>query len=357
MLAFISETKTAWEKLRETEKKIVLYGMGDGAGRILDWCDDNNVVVQGIFASDGFVRGQSFRGFKVESFADIQKRLGKDILVVIAFASEREDVLRFFKKLAAEYEVIAPHLPLFEEELPDNAWLTKYAKELQYVYDRLGDGMSKRVFADSLNYKLSGKIEYLFDCETRRANDLRELFTFSEEEIYADLGAYDGDTVKEFLGLTGGSFRKIFAVEPDRRNYRKLAKALAFLPAGKIVLSEQGIWSDAGEMGFSDSGGRQSTCRRAEKVSVSVDSLDNIVGQDGVSYIKIDVEGAEAQALQGARKVIAASSPKIFVAAYHYDTDLFKLPLLLWEIAPDYRVYLRKHPYIPCWELNYLCKR
>ena len=116
MLDFILEKQSVWELLSTTTKPVVLYGMGNGADKIIDWCEENQVRVQGVFASDEFVRGQQFRGFKVERYADIKARLGAELLVVIAFASERPEVLSRFKELAAEQEVVAPHLPLFNEE-------------------------------------------------------------------------------------------------------------------------------------------------------------------------------------------------------------------------------------------------
>ena len=73
-----------------------------------------------------------------------------------------------------------------------------------------------------------------------------------------------------------------------------------------------------------------------------------------ISYIKMDVEGAEVQALAGGVRTITQYKPKLFVAAYHYDVDLFRLPQLIWQLVPDYKVYLRKHPYVPAWELNFI---
>lgn len=116
MLNFMQETLSVWELLRRTKKPIVLYGMGNGADKIIDWCEANGVQVQGVFASDEFVRGQQFRGFTVERYDALRARLGNDLLVVIAFASEKPEVLERFAQLAAEQEVVAPHLPLFDEE-------------------------------------------------------------------------------------------------------------------------------------------------------------------------------------------------------------------------------------------------
>ena len=357
MLNFMIENESVWERLRYTTKPIVLYGMGNGADKILDWCEANQVNVQGVFASDEFVRGQYFRGFIVERYDALRARLGKELLVVIAFASERPEVLARFAELAAEQEVVAPHLPLFDEaETVSRVWLEQYAEELNYVYEHLADEQSRKVFAATLNYKLSGKISYLFDCATERETDLRALIAPSQRETYLDLGAYNGDTILELGRLTNFQWQQVVAVEPDRRNCRKLRMlAEEFEQRGLAVeVHESGIWGSVGELSFSDSGGRQSTFVGASKRVVPVTTIDAVASGRPISYIKMDVEGAEVQALEGGEAVIRTSRPKLFVAAYHYDIDLFRLPLLMWQLVPEYKIYLRKHPYVPAWELNFI---
>lgn len=353
MLEFIKEDISVWDRLKTTDKKIVLYGMGNGADKILDWCEANNVAVSGIFASDEFVRRQNFRGHIVCSYSEIIEKLGTEILIVIAFASERAEVLERFKELAEQHETVAPHLPLFqdEQETVSASWLAKYADKLEMVYKKLADDWSRKVFADILNYKLSGKTEYLFDCVTERKADLQSLFSFADDEAYLDLGAYNGDTVQEFLELTDGRYKNIIAVEPDRRNFAKLEKFAAQLE--NITVKHAGIWDEHKLLGFSDEGGRQSTFLAADKKAVEVDTVDNICAGHKISYIKMDVEGAEHQALRGGKMLIATARPKMLIAAYHYDNDIFSLPLELWEICPEYKIYLRKHPYIPAWEINF----
>ena len=356
MLEFIREKSSCWEIIKNSNKPIVLYGMGNGADKILDWCEYNNVYISAVFASDEFVRGQIFRGFKVCKYSDVLEKYGKDILIVIAFASEIPDVLNIFKFLTDKHEVIAPHLPLYnEEDMVNSSWLEKYAEKLEEVYSKLADDQSRKVFADILNYKLSGKIQYLFDCETARKKDLQTIFTFDNKEIYLDLGAYNGDTLQEFLGLVSGSYRQIIAVEPDVKNHRKLTVMAESLDNIRIL--QKGIWSEPQELGFSQSGGRQSTFMGDKKTFVKVDSIDNICAGTPVTYIKMDVEGAEKQALDGGSKTITEYKPKMMIAAYHYDNDIFDLPQIIWKLNPDYKIYLRKHPYVPAWEINFLVKK
>lgn len=93
---------------------------------------------------------------------------------------------------------------------------------------------------------------------------------------------------------------------------------------------------------------------------MAVESLDHLLGLARVDYAKLDVEGVEAEALRGMKDHLVPDGdgrlPQLLVAAYHHDDDLFRLPLLLWRLQPAYRVYLRKHPYVPAWELNFFCR-
>ena len=72
------------------------------------------------------------------------------------------------------------------------------------------------------------------------------------------------------------------------------------------------------------------------------------------------LEGVEKEALLGARKHLVPDGggalPKLLVAAYHHDEDIFRLPLMLWQLQPQYKIYLRKHPYVPAWEINFFAK-
>ena len=114
------------------------------------------------------------------------------------------------------------------------------------------------------------------------------------------------------------------------------------------------MWKEVTELDFSDSGGRQSTLLSEPKRIVQTIDIDTLLDGQQASYIKMDVEGAELEALQGGRQQIKVNKPKLFLAAYHHDADLFLLPLFLWQMVPEYKIYLRKHPYVPAWELNFI---
>lgn len=394
MLTFIKEQLSLWDYLKEVRKPIVLYGTGDGADKILDRLQEEEISVEDIYVSDEFARGQTFRGYTVKPFS-LLLRTEKPLIVLIAFASERPELLERFYALNELQETYAPHVPLFMPgEGVSMSWLQKYSDQLMEVYGRLADERSRRVFASVLNYKLSGKLRYLQECTSGRREDLNELFRFTGAQTYVDLGAYDGDTVEEFLALTAGRFSHIYAVEPDPKNFARLQKRMRVVSeradrwGGSVRVGGDmgnrgesrihcicaGIWSDPGKKTLFGDGGRQSTLvspremnrepgadgrrrnKKKREQEVLLDSVDHILQQEPAGYIKYDVEGVEEEALLGSRKHLIKNScgtlPKLLIAAYHHDEDIFKLPLLVWKLQPEYTLYLRKHPYVPAWEIN-----
>ena len=93
-----------WNKLKSTEKPIVLYGMGNGADRVLDELALRGINAAGVFASDGFVRGHSFRGFPVTNYAAAKERFG-DMVVLVCFGSSLPDVMQRIREIDAEQEL------------------------------------------------------------------------------------------------------------------------------------------------------------------------------------------------------------------------------------------------------------
>lgn len=381
MLPFINEESTLWDYLKAAGKPVVLYGTGDGADKVMARLAATGVPVSGVFASDEFVRGQQFHGFTVQTYSELLT-LREKVIVLIAFASELPDVLERFNKLASVHETYAPHVPVFSgEETVTLAWIKKYQTELQMVYDRLADEVSRETFASVLNYKLSGRLSYLQACTTNRSDDLKALFSFGQEETYLDLGAYSGDTVQEFLELTRGRYKKIIALEPDPKNFKKLTKFVRANGLKNITCLQAGVWNDCGSLELTGNGGRQSTFWEAKRVvftaqnlpqvtsvrkkikkqQVDVVSVDSVLGVEHADYMKFDVEGVEKEALEGAAGHLVPDGngllPKLLVAAYHHDEDIFVLPLLLWRLQPDYKIYMRKHPYVPAWEINIFAKK
>ena len=349
----IEVKKDLWNHLKDTQKPILMYGMGNGADKIIKVCENYGIKISDFFASDGFVRGHSFHGKVVLSYSQAKEKYGS-FIVLLSFATSLPNVLENIKKIAEENELYAPDVPVFGDNLFNMEFFEKHRKNFEKAYFLLEDKRSKFVFENVINYKLSGKINYLFMCDDDESNVMSELVNPQAIKYYADLGAYNGDTIRSLMGYTD-NLDGVIAFEPDKRNFRKLSEWTETVTKPEITAYKLGAWSHADTLFFDASGNRNanlSTQQSGKTTEVAVDSLDNVVGKFIPDYIKYDVEGSEYEALIGSRETIQKYSPKLLVSVYHRSEDLYKLPLLVKELCPEYRLYLRKLRYIPAWDLN-----
>ncbi|MGN0446800.1 MAG: FkbM family methyltransferase [Acutalibacteraceae bacterium] len=352
----IHETQDVWQRLQQTNTPIVLYGTGNGADKILDAFAAYGIPVADIFVSDSFYRAQTFRGFQVLTFADVCRKY-TDCLIILAFAVFRPDMLQRIRDIQKHYEVLAPEMPVFGTGYYTWNTLEEQGGQMDHVWQMLEDDSSRQVLENLINYRISGKLIYLEQATSPRSEVFQNILHLDGNEAYADLGAYRGDTIQEFLEQTGGSFRQIYALEPDEKNYQRLTDWVQTLPKEqqkKISCYPLASWCDRRVLPFDGGGGRNSSLQTGRRVAHTTD-LDTLLGEQPVTYVKMDVEGADKETLLGMQKTLARQQPKLAVSAYHRTEDLLMLPDLIRQGNPNYRIYLRHHPYIPAWETNYYC--
>lgn len=337
-----------WERLKSAGKPVLLYGMGNGADRVLAELERREIPPAGVFASDEFVRGQQFHGMTVITYAEAKERFG-DMIVLVAFGTNRPEVLARIAQIGAEQELYAPDFPVVGDTRFTEAYAQVHRKELEAVFDRLADEQSKRVFENTLRYRLTGDVSFLRACETDPEEAYRNLLRLEPGETYVDLGAYRGDTIAEFLRYCP-DYDSIFAFEPDSYTFRRLAENTKTLR--NCVLLNKAAGEGPGTILFSQRGGRNSSADAGGR-PVETESVDHLMQGGRVSFLNIDVEGQERAALAGAAETICKYKPKLLVAAYHRTEDLFAIPLQVLALRPDYRVYLRHFPQIPAWDTSF----
>ena len=336
-----------WNYLKTVKKPVLLYGMGDGADKIISVLNMYGIKISGVFASDGFVRKKTFHGFEVCDYSTAKSRFG-DMIVLLCFGTPLGSVIDNIKRIAAEQELYAPDVPVYGNTLFNIEYVRENAENLREVYDLLADEQSKKVFENTVLYKLSGNIQYLFDCESSPDEANKSILMLGDNETYFDLGAYRGDTVAEFLHCTKG-YNKIVAVEPDIKTYSKLCSATQNIE--KIININAAISDKCGKIEFCMNASRGSNATGGVVIdSISVDSLLTV---DMPTFIKMDIEGAELAAITGAEKALSVYKPKLQIAAYHRSEDLITLPLSVLKINPKYRLYMRHFPCLPSWDINY----
>lgn len=351
MLDSIKNSMSVWERLKTCGKPVVLYGMGDGADKVLAAFEKYGITASAVMASDGFVRGQSFHGFRVKKLGEIEREYG-DFVIALCFASQLPDVMAHIKEVAQKHTTLVPGVPVFGGVMFDGEFIKKYREGINSAYSLFEDGLSRRVYENVLRFYHTGEIELLDEITTGKDEAFKNILKLGQNELYVDLGAYNGDTIDEFLRYSGGSYRKIVAFEPNGKNFKKLSEHC--LDMKNTELWQLGAYSHNTILTFNNKAGRNSAIADSG-VQTRVAAVDTILCGAAATYIKADVEGADFETLIGAKNTLKNFKPKLNFSAYHRFEDIFRLPLLIKKLNPEYKIYLRHHPYIPAWDTNLYC--
>jgi len=209
------------------------------------------------------------------------------------------------------------------------------------LFPILGDTESMIEFNDQCVFRKTPDYDYQI-----RPAPIGEIYfpTFIkryENEHFLDAGACDGDTVKMFLARWK-NYSYITALEPDRENYAKLSQLkIPGLSCFPVAVSDF-----TGRMSFTSNGDFSSRIDGDGQDAVDVVKIDDL-SLNGLdmppTYIKMDIEGSELEALWGARKLLRDHKPVLAICAYHKSEDLWKIPLLIHALQPEYKLFLRRY--------------
>jgi FkbM family methyltransferase len=322
---------------------IVLYGDGWYAPYVREYLARNGLSVAASFVDDGCAYSAG-----TLTFEEAGRRFEK-FNVVVAFANFRMAVEKLRKRgpdrIAGIYcfDVIGSLLGY----KMDRAYVESHAEEFGAAYGLLQDELSRATFTAFINAKLGGGTGALADLCRKDQYFPKDLIGLSDSEVFVDGGAYTGDTLLTFIRKTGGRYGRCYAFEPEPANIAKLNELAGRQRFRDVSIIGRGLWSKAAALRLAPSAAAAgSAISEAGGIPVETDTVDGAAPD--ATFIKLDVEGAELEALKGAAAVIERNRPKLAVCVYHRPGDLFEIPLFIKTLVPEYRLYLRQHQPISC---------
>lgn len=171
-----------------------------------------------------------------------------------------------------------------------------------------------------------------------------DVFTADDKEVICDAGAYDGVTESLISEWSNNSYKRIYAFEPNAENCNVCKEYYKNSGIRDVILIEKGTWSTDTTLYFDQeeisAGGRLS---EEGRYRVPVTTIDSAVSEDKITYIKMDVEGAELESLKGASNTIIKDAPKLAICIYHKKEDLWKIPKYILSLNKNYRFYVRHY--------------
>ncbi|PRM87738.1 hypothetical protein CJ671_09780 [Aliarcobacter cryaerophilus] len=214
------------------------------------------------------------------------------------------------------------------------------------LYNLLEDKKSKEVFTSILKFKLTEDYFYpisIKDDTSLQYFDKELLSTLKQDEVFIDCGAYTGDTIESFLKATNGKFKHIYSYEPEKDTFEILKKYVDTLEQkDKISLINAGVYYKNKTFYLHGEGVGVSCTNEVTNRKTEVVSIDETINHIP-TFIKMDIQTFEIQALLGGIKNIIKHKPKLAISIYHKFDDLWNIPLLLKHWLSDYRFIMRHY--------------
>ena len=290
----------------------------------------------------------------IRKFANRLYEDNKKPLVVFGAGNNGKDLVASLKKV--------PFLCFVDncKKLESLAGLPVYSlEEYRTKYDientRFVIAVSNRVFVKQIieQLKENGVLEeHIISIKDWRNNTSQyfDVFSAHEKEAFVDCGCYDGSTAFRFAAWCaegGVSYDKIWSFEPDKNSFSKCKNILSTLDRCKLY--PYGISDKAGSVSFFANGHEDARIVKGESAkdkqveNIEVIQLDEFLKGEKVTFIKMDIEGAEYDALKGAASIIKEQKPRLAISVYHKADDIIRIPMLLLSLRPDYQFYLRHY--------------
>jgi FkbM family methyltransferase len=242
-------------------------------------------------------------------------------------------------------------LPYYCLDVPSK--MLPHADSIRRAFALMADEESRRTFVAHVRWRIKQDFDALPLPVEEEMYFCDSLYQPAAHEDFVDCGAYDGDTLQTFLTRYESSFRHYLALEPDTISFEKLRAYVASLRpevASRVEIRPVATGERHTTLRFEATGTPATTFGATGSLEVECLPLDELLEGRSPTTIKMDIEGAEYDTLKGARAVIRRCAPVLEVCVYHTQDHFWSIPLLIHDLHPDYRLYLRAHK-IEGWDL------
>jgi FkbM family methyltransferase len=343
--------------LREHQNRVVLFGCGTLGKRAIDLLREIGVDPVAVCDSNPSRWGTNISGLTILSPSDAAAQFGRNAVFFVTIWNDfhwyRHTLAKLTSLGCTSVSSYAPIFWRFGSRFMDLLLLNEPAHLLYQQLDEVFE--AERLWADeeslasyrsNIAWRAKGDPSHLPYPAPQNTYFPRDLFRLIPEEVVVDCGAFDGDTVRLILSLVGPDFKAVHAIEADTISLQKLSTYLSTLPAaikGKIHTLDCAVGAERCTLRFNMSGAATSKSSEDAGADVRCVPIDELFADESMTFIKMDIEGAEYDALVGARKTIERDRPILAICVYHTQRDVWRIPLLMHSIDPTYRLFLRAY--------------
>jgi FkbM family methyltransferase len=336
---------------------IVLFGAGHLGKYMASGLLKAGLKIRAFADNNSRLWGTEVRGFPVLKPEDAVRQFGANSAFVATIyhgSTARNQLRRMGCKIVSSFvplcwkfgEVFVPESGLdFPHLIRDRE------DDIRRCFDIFPDDLSRREFVEQLNFR------YWLDSDalspSRSAAETYFLVPARSDEVFADCGALDGDSVRAFMQHSRNRFEHLIGFEPDPNSFRLLSDFMAALPAPQrshATAFPYAVGSRNEMVHFNVTSSAASKITNVGTAVVECRKLDDVPWPKTPTYIKMDIEGAEPEALAGARTLLATHLPVLAVCVYHRSQHLWEIPSYIRSVSDQYDVFLRRYAE-DVWEL------
>lgn len=329
-----------------------MFPMGTVSKLTVDKLKEYNIDIDFFSDNNDKLWGTSYKDKKCISPMELSKMPSENLVVIVESA--------YYKEIKEQLQNIGIKniFRIYIEKIAAEAYVTRWQESFQERKEELkalcADVRSREVVEHILSAWTMDDIPddyYKTICSENQYFD-KEIIALGDEEIFVDLGAYTGDTAESFIELCKNKFEKLHLFEMDTKTYKILLKNMGEIcehSAGIIQCYPYGVGEKRGRFVY-QSNNTQSMLKISDFVNntsgdevAEIRTLDEILGEEKVTFIKADIEGAEMSALRGAKKIIQEQKPILAICIYHSPDDMFDVPKYIKKLVPEYNIYIRHY--------------
>lgn len=327
-------------------KPVVVFSASNGGKMILLFLKENGIKPVAICDNDLNKKGNIIDGITVMLPNEAIEKYGTDIIYFVAADSkyESEIILQLIDYGVSGLNICTKSIisnKFLRKPLTDIQLYFKYnEKRISEIFNCLEDEVSKEIYLNCLAH-LYNNYWWQFNKKNTKPNQYfqKDIFKFNDDEVYFDIGVFDGETIKEFVETVGNRYKYIYGFEADYTNYSNTMNKLKEF--NSLTIYNRAVTNSNSIIKFTSAG---SGSRISENGEVEVETIK---GDDleifAPTFIKMDIEGAEMDALRGFRETIIKNKPKLAICIYHSKEDYIDIPLYIKELVPEYKIYIRNH--------------
>lgn len=330
---------------------VLLYGGGEGSKWFLKFMKRYGIRIECVIDRNKMTRIED--GIPVVLPGEAFEVYDKAIVVIAAMAHKSE-IEKIIRQEKPDFIVVSfdPTLEVLQNKkyVERREYYLHHEKELYELETLFSDQKSKEVLSDIIRGALTSDVEcYKHSASSSQYFPTAVRESLTSRERFVDVGAFTGDSIREFIEVVENKFDKVYAFEPDAAN---IAEAYRSINDERVIFYRYGVGRENGVSYFlnEEMEPNEAVCVTQEKTdkafAVEVVRLDDII-KDCVTYIKMDIEGMEMDALIGSRELICSYKPKLAISVYHKMEDIIEIPYYIRNLSLGYKLYLRHY-----WDCN-----